>query len=371
MEIDSLEMISFRNHEKTKISFGPGLTVLWGKNGSGKTSTLEAIHSLSIGKSFRTNNKKEMIKNGTPGFLIKGLFKNTDGNQNEVSYLQEGVGNKKIKINKKTITKRKDLLGLNSVVVFSPEEEEITKGPPGSRRRFFNKVFSICSRVYLEKLLTYNKILKQRNAILRNNYKKQKIAEHLEIWSEPLAEAGEKLWRERTLLIEEFAVEFEKTAKRLDEKITATITYKENETDKEKIIQKIKNNNKQDIKNGFTSYGPHRDEVLFLWNKKGIRKHGSQGEHKLFLALLKISELLFLFKKTKKSPVFLIDDLFAGLDKEKSKKLLSFIGKLQSERKKRPQTIITTTDFVDLEKNGFFLGFEQVKKHRIHKNGNA
>ena len=96
MEIDRLEMISFRNHEKTKISFGPGLTILWGKNGSGKTSTLEAIHSLSIGKSFRTNNKKEMIKNGTPGFLIKGLFKNTDENQNEVSYLQERLGNKKI-----------------------------------------------------------------------------------------------------------------------------------------------------------------------------------------------------------------------------------------------------------------------------------
>ena len=91
----------------------------------------------------------------------------------------------------------------------------------------------------------------------------------------------------------------------------------------------------------------------------------------MFLALLKITELLFLFKKTKKNPVFLIDDLFAGLDEERSKKLLSFVGKLQRESKKTPQTIITTTDFVDLEKNGFFLGFEQVKKYHMHKNGNA
>ena len=371
MEIDSLEMISFRNHEKTKINFGPGLTVLWGKNGSGKTSILEAIHSLSIGKSFRTNNKKEMIKNGRKGFLIKGFFNNEEGNKNEVSYSQELLGNKKIKINKKTIIKRKDLLGLNSVVVFSPEEEAITKGPPAGRRTFFNKVFSICSKTYLEKLLTYNKILKQRNAVLKNNCYSQKTSKHLEIWGEPLAKAGERLWGERTKLIKEFADDFKRTKKELDEKINATIIYKEKETDKAEIFRQIINNDKQDIKKGFTTYGPHRDEVMFLWEKKGIRKHGSQGEHKLFLALLKITELLFLSKKTNKNPVFLIDDLFASLDKEKSKKLLSFVGGLQNERKKRPQTIITTTDFVDLEKNGFFLGFEEVKKHRIHKNGNT
>ena len=110
---------------------------------------------------------------------------------------------------------------------------------------------------------------------------------------------------------------------------------------------------------------------MFLWNKKPIRKQGSQGEHKLFLALLKITELLFLSKKTKKNPVFLIDDLFASLDEKKSKKLLAFVGQLQTIRKKRPQTIITTTDFAGPEKNGFFLGFEEVKKHHIHKNGNT
>jgi DNA replication and repair protein RecF len=371
MEIDSLEMISFRNHEKTKIEFGPGLTILWGKNGSGKTSILEAIHSLSLGKSFRTNNKKEMVKNGKNSFLLRGFFKKAQGNESMVSFSQDRIGNKKIKINKKTITKRKELLGLNSVVVFSPEEESITKGPPGERRKFFNKVFSICSKTYLEKLLTYNKILKQRNAVLKNNHKKQSTIEELDTWSEPLADAGEKLWRERTQLIKEFTGEFSHITKELDEKIKKRIIYKEKKTDREEILQQIKNNNTLDIKNGFTSYGPHRDDFLFLWNKKPIRKQGSQGEHKLFLALLKITELLFLSKKTKKNPIFLIDDLFASLDEKKSKKLLAFIGQLQTIRKKRPQTIITTTDFAGPEKNGFFLGFEEVKKHHIHKNGNT
>ena len=146
-------MISFRNHEKTNIDFNSGLTVIWGKNGSGKTSVLEAIHSLSIGKSFKTNNKKELIKKGSPGFFLKGVFIDENKNRNIVSFSQALSGNKKISINKKEITKRKEMLGLNNVVVFSPEEEEITKGPAGERRKYFNRIFSICSPVYLKNLL--------------------------------------------------------------------------------------------------------------------------------------------------------------------------------------------------------------------------
>ena len=96
MEIDSLEMISFRNHEKTQIKFGPGLTVLWGKNGSGKTSILEAIHSLSFGSSFRTNNKKELIKEGSNNFSLEGFFKNKKGAENTIFFSQDTRGNKNV-----------------------------------------------------------------------------------------------------------------------------------------------------------------------------------------------------------------------------------------------------------------------------------
>ena len=115
MEINKLEMISFRNHKKTNISFNPGLTIIWGKNGSGKTSVLEAIHSLSYGKSFRTNNKNDLIKKGDKNFFIKGDFKNKDNSYNTVALSQDTSGSKKITINKKPIKKRKELLGLNNV----------------------------------------------------------------------------------------------------------------------------------------------------------------------------------------------------------------------------------------------------------------
>ena len=139
-------MISFRNHTKTNINFNSGLTIIWGENGSGKTSILEAIHSLSLGKSFRTNNKKELIKEGKKSFLLKGVFKNNRGVKNKVLYFQDVLGNKRIKANEETITKRKDLLGLNNVVVFSPEEETITKGPQKKEDSFLTKFFQFAQK---------------------------------------------------------------------------------------------------------------------------------------------------------------------------------------------------------------------------------
>ena len=218
-------MISFRNHDKTNISFNSGLTIIWGENGSGKTSILEAIHSLSLGKSFRTNNRKELIKEGKESFLLKGLFKNNRGVKNRVLYFQDIFGNKRIKANEKNITKRKDLLGLNNVVVFSPEEETITKGPPKERRQFFNKVFSICSKKYLNLLLHYNRIIKQRNAILKNKKNRTETEKELSPWSEPLSTTGQNLWNERVGLLSEFNGVFKLVMKELDKNLKLKIIY--------------------------------------------------------------------------------------------------------------------------------------------------
>ena len=365
MEITNIEMISFRNHNKKNISFNAGLTIIWGENGSGKTSILEAIHSLSLGKSFRTNNKKELIKKGKESFFLRGFFTNDNGVNNTVSFFQGARGNKKIKINEKNILKRKELLGVNNVVVFSPNEEIITKGPPKERRLFFDRVFSICSTKYLDLLLSYNRTIKQRNTILKN--KRKETEKELNIWNQPLSLVGQALWIERSVLVKEFSREFNAIVKKLDKDLKLKITYKEKEGTEKEFLDKTQKNTNLDLKNGFTSYGPHKDDMVFLWKDKTIRKHGSQGEHKLFLAVLKITELVFMSNKTKRLPIFLIDDLFSSLDKEKSKKLLCFVEKFQTGEKPPPQTIITTTDLLDLEQNGFFLGFNNIKKHHLKK----
>ena len=234
-------MISFRNHEKTNMSFGPGITIIWGENGSGKTSILEAIHSLSFGSSFRTNNKKELIKEGSNNFLLEGFFKNKKGVENTVFFSQDTKGNKKIKINKKEIRKRKDLLGLNNVVVFSPEEESITKSGPNNRRNFFNKVFSIVSKKYLENLLSYNSVLEQRNAVLKIGSKKN-LNKQIEIWNKPFSEKAEILWKQRKGLLVEFLEVFKETVKKIDLGIVCDISYSQKKNNKRR-------NNKYSKKN--------------------------------------------------------------------------------------------------------------------------
>ena len=328
MEINNLEMISFRNHRKTNIDFDPGLTIIWGENGSGKTSILEAIYSLSYGKSFRTNNKRDLIKKGSDFFYIKGCFKNTENFSNTVSLSQDIKGNKKIQIDNKFIKKRKDLFGLNNVVVFSPEEEGITKGTSLFRRNYFDRIFSICSYEYLSSLLLYNKTIKQRNSILKNNNSLLKKEKELEIWDRPFCVNGLSLWKKREIFMNSFIDLFLKTVTDFDEKLLLNVKYNLKIKANKEFFKKIKENRDIDLAKKYTSFGPHKDDVVFLWNNQKIKNHGSQGEHKIFLALLKITEYIFLSNKTKKTPIFLIDDMFANLDRERSKDLLRFIEKI-------------------------------------------
>ena len=346
------------------MSFSPGITIIWGKNGSGKTSILEAIHSLSLGSSFRTNNKKELIKEGSKHFLLEGFFKDKKGIENTVFFSQDKNGNKKIKINKKEIRKRKDLLGLNNVVVFSPEEEAITKNGPNNRRRFFDKVFSIVSKKYLENLLSYNSILQQRNAILKLGSKKN-INKQIDIWNQPFVEKGHALWKKRKRLVADFLQVFKETASVLDLGIVCDIFYNQKNIKKEELLGNLEKSLATEVSLGFTTVGPHRDDFLFKWGGRAIKKHGSQGEHKMYLALLKTTELIFISKKTNKSPVFLIDDIFASLDIERSKRLLRFVEKLRLHKESKPQTIITTTDILDIQKEGFFSNYSKIKKHKL------
>ena len=336
--------------------------MIFGDNGSGKTSILEAIHLLSVGKSFKTSKKSELIKKGEDQLILNGLFSKNKIETN-VSTLINRKKKQKIKINGKELFKRKDLLGVNSVVVLSPEEQKITKGPAKERRFFFDKLFSITSNKYLNFLQQYTKTLKQRNFVLKTNQDIKKVKTNLSVWNEILIEKGLKLWFERALSLKMFNKIFLETSIEYDKRINLELSYNEQDLDKNKYTKIIKERTERDFFLKRTSFGPHLDDMIFLWNKRNIRTYGSEGENKTLLVILKLSELKYIKKMTGQQPILLLDDLFATIDLKRSKKTISMLKKIKQDKNDPLQTIITTTDLLNLEKTN--LNFKSSNEETI------
>ncbi len=364
MGILKITITSFRNHSYKEVDFSDGLTVIWGDNGSGKTSLLEAIHVLSFGKSFKTHKPGSLVKNGDNSFLISGNF--------QLNKLKETInteckktGAQKTKINGKPIRGRKDLIGRNPVVVLSPEEQDITKGGPLERRRFFDRLFSVVSKKYLDTIQTYGRLLKQRNASLVRNRDGLTQISDVFCWDEQLCGVAIELWSQRNSLMNDFKDSLCQVVKSYNDSAEVAIFYPDQNTSLKEYKDTLLSTQQKDLSWGRTTTGPHRDNIDILWSGEKIRVVGSQGEHKLCLVFLKIAEMQFIKDKTNKFPTLLLDDLFAKLDLGRSKKLVSLLNELKSKSGETVQTIVTTTDMVNIENSGIFSSGSKIKKHHL------
>ena len=336
MSIEKIEMTNFRNHKDFLVDFSPGINIIWGENGSGKTSILEAVYLASNGKSFKTNRLSETIKTGANETTVKALF-----SDHKITIHQNKRALKKIKINN-TDKKTKDLIGKNPTVLVSPEEEKITKGPHLERRKYFNRLFATVSKKYLSNLVNYSAAIKNRNSLL----KQKKTKTEIEIWNEPVAKYGSLVWLEKQQLEKTFNSELAAVCNRHSNDITINIKP-DTPTDKTKetLLQQLQNTINKEIVVGRTLCGPHCDKYNILFNNKRLRVFGSQGEHKLSFVIIKITEHSFIKTETGKSATLLLDDLFAKLDLERGSAIFDLI-------KKSSQTIITNTDLISAEKHG-------------------
>ena len=346
MPIKEIGLVSFRNHGTINMEFCPKINIIWGKNGSGKTAILEAIHSLSIGRSFRTKRRKELLKDDKEFFSITGTFHDKDKIQ-EIQINQTIEGTRRIFIEGNKVDSISELVGLNPVVLLSPEEQIITNGAPQDQRNYFNKLFSVISVEYLTNLSDYRRVLKQRNKLLYDFNLVNGGRKELNIWDERISEIGQKLWKKRVEFFNKYSLELKTTVKDFQE---SNLTFSceqvtkipEDEKEYIEILNKRKN---KDIYTGRTTFGPHVDKINFTFNKKNIKQYGSQGEHKLALLLIKLAEVKLIRKVTEKTPIVLLDDMFAKLDDLRSKKAMAMIDN-------DLQTIITTTDLKIIEDRG-------------------
>ena len=337
--------------------------MIWGENGSGKTSLLEAIYILSIGKSFKTHKQSTIIKKGCSEYLIRGVFLSR-GVENKVGIQANLKSKKSVKINGKITTKRKDLIGNNNVVILSPEDQAITKGGPKERRLFFDRLFSIINKDYLNTLQSFNRALKQRNALL-NDINVFGEEYHLQ-WEDKLSNYAIKLWELRRKCFYSYIKCLNSAIYEYQKELTLNLIYDEKVPIKKDYKNILKKTREKDLVLGRTSKGPHRDDIYILWGKDNIRERGSQGEHKIALVLLKLAEISLIKSETGEHPIVLLDDVFAKLDLKRSRKLVSYLNSINIDNKNPVQTIITTTDILDIEKSGLTLESSGVKTIKLN-----
>lgn len=338
--------------------------MIWGDNGSGKTSLLEAVHILSYGKSFKTHRHGELIKNGFESYVIRGVFKKNGSIDTVDTEFGQGKP-QRTKINGKLILSRKEQVGRNPVVILSPEEQEITKGGPAQRRSFFDRIFSVVNKEYLKTIQSFMRLLKQRNASLVRIREGNAPIGEIYGWDEQLLEVASSLLLQRTSMLEEFKESLFYIQGKYNDDVKVGLSYRpniKNISDYESVISRAQ---RIDISSGRTTRGPHRDEIDTLWSGVKTGSVGSQGEHKLSLVFLKLAEMIFVKEKTGSFPILLLDDLFAKLDLGRSRNLVSLINELEKDMGESIQTIVTTTDLVDIEQSGILSENPNAINHHL------
>ena len=348
MKLQRLVLESFRNHKQTIVDCSLGVNLFLGDNGEGKTNILEGISYLCLSKSFFSVNDTIVMNIERNGFTASGMFL-SDGNIFfEVRVMFDKQKNQKlITVNKTKIDKASSLIGRFPVVILSPEQSAITIGSPSDRRRFVDFVVSQSNRAYLECLIDYRRILKQRNKILSERlFSRKENDAALQSWNEQLVHVGAVLIKKRT----EFIEDFQSLVINSYAKLTGTgeqpgITYlpsfectsRDSDAIEAAFYQALQDHHQEEYRIGYSLVGPHRDEFLFQINKLDARSFASQGQHKTFLVALKLAEFFYLKEQCNETPILLLDDVLSEMDGRRSQQLLEATAELG-------QVFITSTD---------------------------
>ena len=344
MIIKSLELSDFRNYETLSISFDKGTNILFGDNAQGKTNILEAIYVSATTKSHKGSKDKEIINFNKEEAHIRTYLEKEDVEYRVDMHLRKNKS-KGIAIDGQKIKKAADLLGLLNVVFFSPEDLSIIKNGPAERRRFADMELCQLDSFYLYNLNNYNKIINQRNKLLKDMYFNQNLKETLNIWDSQLVSYGSKIIEKREAFAKQLCEIIGDIHKKLSGGKEELIVNYEPDVKVDDFELKMKENQEKDIRFKLTSTGPHRDDFSFLVNGIDIRKYGSQGQQRTAALSLKLSEIELVKKITKDTPLLLLDDVLSELDSNRQNYLLNSIGDIQ--------TIITCTGLDEFINNRF------------------
>ena len=344
MIIKSLELENFRNYDSLILNFDEGTNILYGDNAQGKTNVLEAIYVSATTKSHKGSKDKEIINFDKEEAHIRTFLSKGDMDYRVDMHLRKSKS-KGIAINGQKLKKAAELLGLLNVVFFSPEDLSIIKDGPSGRRSFVDMELCQLDKYYLYNLNQYNKIINQRNKLLKDFYFNPDLKDTITVWDSQLVSYGKQMIEARIKFVEQLNEIIEQIHKNLSGgKENLKITYEPDVTC-EDFERKLSMNMERDIKLKFTSVGPHRDDFGFMVNGIDIRKFGSQGQQRTAALSLKLAEIELVKQITKDNPILLLDDVLSELDSNRQNYLLNSIGDIQ--------TIITCTGLDEFINNRF------------------
>ena len=344
MYIKSLELQDYRNYNTLEIAFDKGTNILYGDNAQGKTNILEAIFLSATTKSHKGSKDKDVINFNKEEAHIR-TYLEKEGIETRVDMHLRKSKSKGIAIDGQKLKKAADLLGLCNVVFFSPEDLSIIKDGPSERRRFVDMELCQLDHFYLYNLNNYNKIVNQRNILLKDLYFQPELKETLHIWDSQLVSFGSKIIERRKLFVDQLnEIIYDIHYKLSGGKEKLKILY-EPDIEIEDFERSLRNSQEKDIKLKQTTVGPHRDDFSFYVGDIDIRKFGSQGQQRTAALSLKLSEIELVKKITKDTPILLLDDVLSELDNNRQNYLLNSIGDIQ--------TIITCTGLEEFVNNRF------------------
>ena len=344
MIIKSLELSDYRNYDSLTIEFCNGTNILYGDNAQGKTNILEAIYVSATTKSHKGSKDKDIVHfNKEEAHIRTNIEK--DGVPSRIDMHLRKNKSKGIAVDGQKLKKAADLLGLCNVVFFSPEDLGIIKNGPSERRRFVDMELCQLDQFYLYNLNNYNKIVNQRNTLLKDMYFNPQLRETLNIWDMQLVSYGSKIIERRKLFVDQLNEIIYDIHKKLSGgKEEIRIVY-EPDVKIEEFEKELSLNQDRDIKAKMTTVGPHRDDFSFMIADTDIRKFGSQGQQRTAALSLKLSEIEIVKKITKDTPILLLDDVLSELDSNRQNYLVNSIGDIQ--------TIITCTGLEEFVNNRF------------------
>lgn len=341
MLIKYLQLMNYRNYKELSIELGKNVNVFMGDNAQGKTNILEAIYYCGFARSHRTNRDRELV-NWNENKALINLYVKRERIDKKISIAIFKDGKKAINVNSIKINKISELIGAFNVVMFSPEDLKIVKESPGIRRKFIDMELSQLNNKYYYSLVQYNKVLNERNSVLKT----KKLDEYmLDIYDAQLGSFAKYIIQERLKYIEFL----NKHGKQIHKDITSgkeSIEFKYHTSIKlkdsieEDIISALKANRKRDMEKGLTSIGPHRDDILIYINGIDAKSFGSQGQQRTSVLTIKFASLRIIKEQTGEYPVLLLDDVLSELDFSRKKYILSSIQDIQ--------TVITCTGIEDI-----------------------